>query len=170
MLTIKIQKLSTIPWKQSQTASTYISSRSLSDCSFGIRDLCPRERNTLWIKSKVFLSCGGYTKFREYISPKSRHMASGRFSRSSISMTPSKMIAVFEASKCSACGESWLSSGTTASIPMEIWGVTFTVLIKKIKKGTAILQFLLHYKWEILQKYMSPKEPGPSLWPCSTYN
>lgn len=114
----------TITLKQSEKAFTYMSSMFLRDCSFGFRDLCPRERNTLWIKSKVFLSCGGYSKLSAYISPKSSHMASGRFSILSITMAPSRIIAVCEFSKCSACEESWLPSVITVRIPMEIWGMS----------------------------------------------
>lgn len=46
-----------------------------------VSGICVQEKETLWIKSKVFLSCEGYAKFSAYVSPKSRHMAFGRFSR-----------------------------------------------------------------------------------------
>lgn len=116
-----------------------MSSRFLSDCSFGFRDLCPRERNTLWIKS-MFLSCGGYSIFSAYFSPKSRLMASGRFSRS-ITMTPSKMIAVFEVSKCSDCGESWLSSWYRSQYPDRNLGCH--THSPNFKNRNRILQLLL---------------------------
>ncbi len=67
-----------------------------------------------------------------HISAKKVDMPSGRFSRSSITMTPSKMIAVFEASKCSACGGILAIFWYHSQYPDGNLGcVTFTVLIKK---------------------------------------
>lgn len=38
--------------------------RFLSDFIFGFMDLCPSDRSTLWMKSKLYFSCRGYSKFR----------------------------------------------------------------------------------------------------------
>lgn len=57
-------------------------------------------------------------------SPKSKHMACGRFPRSSKAILPSKMIAVAEDSRCSESGEACLSSGMMVRIPMGVWDMS----------------------------------------------